>query len=291
MEDYARARAGFLQHLKGLNRSRHTQDAYGRDVAQFGQFIEEQGVCSVHDITPGHVSQWLGHLAEDQISGASRNRKFYALRTFFQYLIAIEYLARDPTENLTAPEMKKKAPRFLTKTEVKALQGVAQADPRNAAIVEVLLQTGLRVGELTAVTLDDVVFAEKNTVGHLRVQQGKGNKDRLVTLNTRAEKPIKRYLKVRPKSEHKTLFLSKRRARPLYPADVRAMLRRLYEEADIHDATVHTLRHTFCTHHAAAGTNLLVIQRAAGHASLTTTQRYLHLVEEMMAEQLEKNAL
>jgi site-specific recombinase XerD len=141
----------------------------------------------------------------------------------------------------------------LTKTEVKALQGVAQPDPRNAAIVEVLLQTGLRVGELVALAVGDVVFAQQNTVGHLRVRQGKGKKDRLVALNTRAEKAIKRYLKVRPRSEHSELFLSKRKAKPLYSADVRAMLRKLYAQADIHGATVRTLRHTFCTHHAAAG--------------------------------------
>jgi len=87
------------------------------------------------------------------------------------------------------------------------------------------------------------------------------------------------------------VFLSKRGKKPLYSADVRTMLHKYYAEADIHGATVHTLRHTFCTHHAAKGTNLVVIQRAAGHASLTTTQRYLHLVDRLMAEQLEENAL
>jgi site-specific recombinase XerD len=69
------------------------------------------------------------------------------------------------------------------------------------------------------------------------------------------------------------------------------MLHKYYKKAAIKGASVHTLRHTFCTQHAAAGTNLVVIQRAAGHASLTTTQRYLHLVDQMMEEQLEENAL
>ena len=77
----------------------------------------------------------------------------------------------------------------------------------------------------------------------------------------------------------------------MYSADARAMLRKYYAKAGIQGATVHTLRHTFCTHHAAAGTNLVVIQRAAGHASLTTTQRYLHLVDRMMEKSLEENAL
>ena len=291
MDDFEQARRSFLAHLAGLNRSRHTLDAYGRDVAQFGRFLQEKAVVSLTDVNPGHVSAWLAHLAEKEVSGASRARKFYALRSFFDYLVATGQLPHNPSRGLEAPQGAKKEPRVLTKTEVKALQGVAQPDPRNAAIVEVLLQTGLRVGELVALTLDDVVWAEENTVGHLHIRQGKGDKDRLVALNTRAEKALKRYLKVRPQSAHQELFLSKRKAKPLYSADVRAMLRKLYEQASIRGATVHTLCHTFCTHHAAAGTNLLVIQRAAGHASLTTTQRYLHLVEQMMGEQLEAHAL
>ena len=291
MVDFEQARHSFLAHLAGLNRSRHTLDAYGRDVTQFGHFLQEQAVASLADVTPGHVSSWLAHLAEKKISGASRARKFYALRSFFDYLVATGQLPHNPSRGLEAPQAAQKEPRVLTKTEVKALQGVAQPDPRNAAIVEVLLQTGLRVGELVALTLDDVVEAEVNTIGYLLVRQGKGNKDRRVALNTRAEKAIKRYRKARPESAHRELFLSKRQAKPLYPADVRAMLRKLYDQAGIKGATVHTLRHTFCTHHAAAGTNLLVIQRAAGHASLTTTQRYLHLVEQMMGEQLEAHAL
>jgi site-specific recombinase XerD len=291
VDQFLQAHVDFLGHLRGLNRSAHTLDAYGRDVAQFGRFLQEQSVSLLMGINTSHISSWLARLAEQGISGASRGRKFYALRSFFDYLVATGQLAHNPSRGLEAPQGAKKEPRVLTKTEVKALQGVAQPDPRNAAIVEVLLQTGLRVGELVALTLDDVVWAEENTVGHLHVRQGKGDKDRLVALNTRAEKALKRYLKVRPQSAHQELFLSKRKAKPLYSADVRAMLRKLYEQAGIKGATVHTLRHTFCTHHAAAGTSLLVIQRAAGHASLTTTQRYLHLVEQMMGEQLEAHAL
>ena len=123
------------------------------------------------------------------------------------------------------------------------------------------------------------------------VKQAKGKKDRRVPLNSRAEKALKRWLKVRPEAEYPHVFLSKRGKKPLYPADVRAMLHKYYAKAGIRGASVHTLRHTFCTHHAAKGTNLVVIQRAAGHASLTTTQRYLHLVDRLMAEQLEENAL
>jgi len=136
------------------------------------------------------------------------------------------------------------------------------------------------------------VWSETNTVAYLYIRQAKGKKDRRVPLNSVAEKALKRWAKIRPKeAEYPNVFLSKRGHKPLYPADVRAMLHKYYKKAAIQGASVHTLRHTFCTQHAAAGTNLVVIQRAAGHASLTTTQRYLHLVDQMMEDQLEENAL
>jgi len=291
MTDFQTARDDFLFHLSGLNRSRHTIDAYGRDVQQFGDFLASHGVTSLSEITPDHVSAWMAHLAERGLSGASRNRKFHALAAFFKFLVTTGRLDRSPTLALSAPTVEQHEPRVLTTTETKALQGVCRDDPRDAAMIEILLQTGLRVSELVSLTLDDVTWSEPDTVAHITVRQAKGKKDRLVPLNSRAEKALKRWLKVRPEAEYPHVFLSKRGKKPLYPADVRAMLHKYYAKAGIRGASVHTLRHTFCTHHAAKGTNLVVIQRAAGHASLTTTQRYLHLVDRLMAEQLEENAL
>ena len=292
MSSFESARTAFVDHLAGLNRSAHTISAYGRDLAQFGAWLREQGVGEMADISPEHVSGWMAALSAEGLSGSSRNRKFYALNSFFKYLVLTGQIDRSPTVGLDAPRVEQREPRVLTITEIKALQGVCRDDPRNAAMVEVLLQTGLRVSELVALEWDDVVWSEPDTVAYLHIRQGKGRKDRRVPVNSVAEAALKRWKKARPKeSECAHVFLSKRSDTPLYPADVRLMLHKYYQEAGINGASVHTLRHTFCTQHAARGTNLVVIQRAAGHASLTTTQRYLHLVDRMMENQLEKNAL
>jgi site-specific recombinase XerD len=291
MTDYWLARDTYLEHLAGLNRSDHTIAAYGTDLEQFGQFLLEKQVTDTGDIAPEHVSAWMAHLARRDLSGASRNRKFHALASFFSYLVATEKLERSPTTRLDAPDIEQREPRVLTTTEIKALQGVCRDDPRDAAMIEMLLQTGLRVSELVHLGMDDVVWSEPDTVAYLIIRQAKGKKDRMVPLNSRAERALKRWMKVRPKVDYPNVFLSKRGKNPLYAADVRNMLHKYYDRADIRGASAHTLRHTFCTQHAAKGTNLVVIQRAAGHASLTTTQRYLHLVKRMMEEQLEENAL
>ena len=293
MPSFESARSPFLDHLRGLNRSDNTIAAYGSDLAQFGAYLVEQNVVELDDITPNHVSGWMASLSAKGLSGSSRNRKFQALSSFFKHQVVTSQLVRSPTLGLDAPKAEQREPRVLTTTEVKALQGVCRDDDRDAAMVEVLLQTGLRVSELVALELDDVVWSETNTVAYLYIRQAKGKKDRRVPLNSVAEKTLKHWVnKVRPKNAgYDNVFLSKRGHKPLYPADVRAMLHKYYKRAAIKGASVHTLRHTFCTQHAAAGTNLVVIQRAAGHASLTTTQRYLHLVDQMMEDQLEKNAL
>ncbi len=285
------ARLTFVAHLTGLNRSEHTIAAYGKDLAQFEAFLAGQNVTEIGDVTATHVSTWLSALADQGLTGASRNRKFQALSAFFKHLAATGQIDRSPTLGLEAPKIEQREPRVLSLTEVKALQGVCQGNLRDAAMVEVLLQTGLRISELVALELGNIVWSETDTVAYLNVRQGKGKKDRRVPLNSIAEKALKRWVKARPKVDDEHVFLSRRSRKPLYPADVRLALHKYYKKAGISGATVHTLRHTFCTQHAARGTNLVVIQRAAGHASLTTTQRYLHLVDRMMEEQLEKNAL
>ncbi len=284
--------SAFLAHLRGLGRAVNTLAAYRHDLVDFLSFAAEQGASSVTDLAPTYASSWLATLADQGIVVSSRARKLNALHTFAKFLVLTNRINRDFTLGLDAPKVDQKEPRVLSKTEVKALQGVCASDERDAAMVETLLQTGLRVGELIALILDDVVWGSgQDTMSYMVVRHGKGNKMRRVPLNSRGERALKRWLKVRPKGGHPQLFLSKRQGKPLYSADVRAMLRKYYAKANIKGATVHTLRHTFCTHHAAAGTNLVVIQRAAGHASLTTTQRYLHLVDRMMEDALEEHTL
>jgi len=175
-------------------------------------------------------------LANQELSGATRNRKFHALVSFFKYLVATGKMERNPTAGLEAPAVEKKEPRVLSKTEVKALQGVSREDERDHAIIQVFLQTGIRVSEL---------------------------------VKSVAEKAVKRYLKARPQNEYRELFLSKKGEKPLHASDVRLRLHKYYGQAGIKGASAHTLRHTFCTRHAAQWTNIIVIQRAAGHASLT----------------------
>ena len=139
--------------------------------------------------------------------------------------------------------------------------------------------------------MDDVKFSTRTTVGYVRVQKGRGGKERMMTLNNAAEMAIKEYLAVKAKdTQHQELFHNNR-FKPCDPNVIGGIFKRYMERAGITGASFHSLRHTFATHSLRMGTNIIVIQEALGHKSLTTTQRYLHLVRELMDKQLTKNFL
>lgn len=181
----------------------------------------------------------------------------------------------------------------MTQAEYGRLKAAAAADPRGRAIVELFLQTGIRLSEATKLRIDDVVLAESRglpAIGSLRVS-GKGRKERTITLNSRACGALIDYLGTRPNAERLEALLVSKRGSGLTARSVQRIVGRLMVSAGITRASVHTLRHTFATHTVRKGTNLRVVQEALGHSSLQTTSRYVSLARELMDEQLEANAL
>jgi site-specific recombinase XerD len=170
---------------------------------------------------------------------------------------------------------------------------VACADvPRDAALIEVLLQTGLRIGEVAALHLADLTLPPRLTGAHtgaVRIR-GNGRKERTVTLNSKALQALTAYLAVRPAVDTPAIFVSRFR-RPLTVRAIRRVVKRHMAEAGIERASVHPLRHSFATHHVRQGTSLHVLQEALGHASLETTSIYVHLARGLMDEQLQAHAL
>ena len=183
---------------------------------------------------------------------------------------------------------------MLTEGEYKRLLEAVRHETRDAALVEVLLQTGMRLSELARLTLSDVelpakISRDQGSVGSVRIF-GKGRKERTVTLNWKACKAIKAYLAARPKVEDEHLFLTKF-GRGMGPRAIQYRVERYLKEADIQGASVHTLRHTFATHMVKKGTKLDVVRQALGHQDLKTTSVYVDLAREVMDKELQANAL
>lgn len=178
--------------------------------------------------------------------------------------------------------------------EYKRLQLAYSHETRDAAIIELLLQTGMRLSELVNLKVDDIELPRKITkdpfnVGSIHII-GKGGKERTITLNWKACKAIKAYLKVRPGVDYKELFITKF-LKPIGPRGLQNIVKKYLDEANIKNASFHTLRHTFATHQIKKGTNIRVVQEALGHESLQTTSVYISLARKLMDKELQEHAL
>ena len=284
------------EYLASRNLAPLTRLAYLRDLAELASFLHEhQQAILVDEVERRHLEAFLGHLDGRGLSGNYRRRKVAAIRSLFGFLEERGLVSVSPARKLLPPEREHHTPRFLTEREYKQLLDAVRHEPRDAAIIEVYLQTGMRLSEVSKLQVTDVelpvrISKEPGSVGAAHIM-GKGRKARTVTLNWKACKAIRAYRAVRPTdTDDPSLFLTKFK-RGIGPRSIELLVSKYLQEAGILGASVHTLRHTFGTHSVKRGTNLRVIQEALGHASLETTSLYVGLAREEMDRQLQENAL
>ena len=253
------------------------------------------GVTQTHQLNLAGLNAYLAELDKRGLAGYTRRRKTSSIKTFCQFLVVNEYVVKDPSLQLIPPKREETAQRVLSEREYKALQLAAANQPLAAAILEVLLQTGIRLSELTNLTIHDVQLPPKiskdaGNVGSLFIRKGKGRKDRVITLNYKACRAIKSYLAVRPSVDTPSLFISKF-GRGITPRGVEWLVHKYLDEAGIRGAKTHSLRHTFGTMMVKKKTSLPVVQEMMGHESLDTTRHYVQLAREMMDQEVQQNAL
>ena len=272
----------FIDHLKTQGRSSATVLAYGKDIEQLKNFLSDLERSKVHDISTKDLQAFMAKLSKEGYTPKSISRKTNSTKTFFRFLKINDFITDDPALLLEHPKFEMKPPRILTKTEYRALRDAARSDTRMSAIIELLLQTGIRIGELARLQLSDVKFGNQK-VGELHVPAGESYPERTVPLNKAAEAALKRYVEIRPKSKNETLFVTKT-GRPLLVRNIRTAIDRYFKLAGIKDAKVNDLRHTFVAHHLMSGTSLVLVSKLAGHKRLATTEKYLNLIQGRLEE-------
>lgn len=286
----------YLDHLKverGL--ARLTIDAYGRDLSRFAAFVGERGREDVDDVTPTDVTDFLIQLAEDGLAPRSRARTLVAVRGLCKHLVGERWLEADPSALIDAPRTARRLPGVLGEEAVARLIATPPDTPRgrrDAAMIELAYGTGLRVSELVSLPL-----AAVNThLGYVRVT-GKGNKTRLVPLNSAAMQRIERYVgEDRPACvkdpAERALFLTDRGG-PMTRQGFWKTLRGYARKAGIRlptgDVSPHKLRHSFATHLVENDADLRAVQAMLGHADISTTQVYTHVGQARMIEQARKH--
>jgi site-specific recombinase XerD len=274
----------FVEHLKGKKRTTSTVLAYGKDIEQLVEFLTDQKKANVHEVTAEDIRNFLLKLEKTGYTKKSLSRKLNSTKTFFRFLKIQEYITDDPASMVEHPKFETKPPRILSPMEYRALRDAARDDVRLAAIIEVLLQTGIRIGELANLKVDDVFSGQESKEGHLYIAPQENRPERTVPLNKSAEAALKRYMAVRPKTPNNALFVTKN-GKPLLVRNIRTAIDRYYRKAGIAGAKVNDLRHTWVAHHLSRGTSLLLISKVAGHKRLSTTERYLAIVQPPTGEE------
>jgi site-specific recombinase XerD len=263
----------FIGFLKKQGKASATILAYGNDIKQFVDYLtKEKKITQATSVLPEHIEDFKKYLAEKKYIAKSISRKLNSIKTFFRFLLSRGTIKNDPASIVAHPRYEPVPPRILSKIEYRALRDCARDDPRSAAIVEVLLQTGMRVGELARLTLDDISDKE------IKIAPYESNPGRVVPLNSAAKKALQRWLDFRPQTTSKNLFITKN-GKPLPVRNIRALFNRLFKKAGIENATINSLRHTFVAHQLMAGAPLELVQKIVGHKRLSTTEKYLELIK------------
>lgn len=240
-------------------------------------FLEELSKSQIHEVSKDDLQAFLTKMTSNGYTPKSLSRKINSTRTFYRFLKINEYVTDDPSLLVSHPRYELAPPRILTPTEYRALRDAARNDPRMFAVIEILLQTGIRIGELANLTLSDI---QGDT---LHIRPIEKHEERFVPLNRPAKEALKHYLEVRPQVKEDRLFVTKS-GKPFLVRNIRTAVERYFRLAEIKDAKVNDLRHTFVAHHLKHGVSLLVLSKILGHKRLSTTERYLEFVKDRAKE-------
>lgn len=310
----------FLNYSKSiLNKSPNTIKEYNYDLSNFFKFIklsdnisleEDFSKIEINDIsiddlkkiTLNDLHAYLAYLVDkNNAKPATRARKVASLKSFFNYMTAIEKkLPSDPSYNLETPKLGKRLPKYLSLEDSEKLLNVTKSDEkdnrnniRDYAIITLFLNCGMRLSELVSIDITDIDFSEEklNIIG-------KGNKERTIYLNKACIKVIKDYLAVRPTNNIKldsrnALFLSERKER-ISKRTVQHIVEKELQKAglDTSKYSVHKLRHTAATlMYQYGGVDIRTLQELLGHESISTTEIYTHVSNIQVRKAVEDNPL
>jgi integrase/recombinase XerD len=280
----------YLELERGL--SRNTLEAYRSDLLQYGAYLQQTGRDAL-SVDHAALAAFVGGLASPAdgrapAAATTIQRKVACLRSFYRHLRREELLDRDPTAELRGPPKGKRLPKVLSRDEVSQLlvqpQGAGPAALRDRALLELMYACGLRASEAVGIELDELDIE----AGVLRVT-GKGSKERIVPIGSKAVAALLAYLTVgRPLlvgiGESRRVFVNQR-GRGLTRQGLYKIVQRHARSAGLAEKmSPHTLRHTFATHLLAGGCDLRSLQEMLGHADIATTQMYTHLSAERLRD-------
>lgn len=262
----------FITNLSDKGRSPSTVLAYRADLEQLVDFAQKKNVGLPEGVTQELIEAFRDTLLAEKYTPKTVSRKLNAVKTFFRWLVDENHITKDPSQNVAHPKIQTSMPKYLSQLEYRALRDVVRDDARIAAIIEIILQTGMRISEVANLKTKDIKDSE------ISVEAYATQPERTIPLNKPAYDAIQRYQTERPKTDSPYLFVSKN-GKPLAVRNIRAAIDRYMQRSELPDYSVNDLRTTFIVENLKAGVDLVLLSHVVGHRRLSTTERYLELAE------------
>jgi len=264
----------FTDTLNKKGKSINTIVAYKGDINQLIIFLGKKQFTEVQSIGLKEIEDFKKDLTENGYTAKSVSRKLNSIKNFFSFLKDEGKISLDPSTEVKHPKYENDIPKILKPIEYRSLRDACRNDIRATAIVELMLQAGLRIKEIESLKIEDI---KENEVV---IESYESHSQREVPLNNSAKTALKRYLdEVRAdNSKNKNVFITKT-GRVLLARNIRSLLNRYFNKADIKGIKVNDLRNTFIVFQLKAGVPLDVVSQVVGHKRISTTEKYLELID------------
>lgn len=284
--DYVREYLAYLQVEKGL--AKNSVESYERDLSKLKTWAEKNGF-DLLKLTRNDLREWMIDLAGANLSENSKRRAVSALRGFYKFLQFDGHIAKNPAEDLIAPQKGFYLPKFLNRADIENLLLAPDVSQeiglRDRSILELMYACGLRVSEAA-----DLKFGDVNIDSGILTCKGKGGKTRKVPVGRSAIEWLKSYLILRRKKENieiSNIFVSGA-GKPINRQTIFLFIKEYAAKIGLEDVSPHTLRHSFATHLVQNSADIRSVQQMLGHADISTTQIYTHITDAHLRKTYEK---
>jgi integrase/recombinase XerD len=276
------------QFTRELDKSPLTIQTYRADIQQFITRLNANDltVTGAYHVTRSHINEYLSYLANKGRAGTTRSRKLVSLHLFFSYLVQEGVISHSPTAKVKRPRRERKPKHVLRPDEFQRMVGAARGSPRDYALLQLLLQTGIRVSELIAIRLSELGLEHKTLTIH-----GKGSKECIIPLEKKALHALQSYLVVRPKTTNHHLFLNYQ-GHGLSIGGVRKIVEKYLKRVGItKKISCHSLHYTCATNSAALWMNTFCLRTPLRHEHMRMSKKYMPIGTEELRKLMEVTSL
>lgn len=267
----------FINYLKRRGKAKSTLIAYKNDLSQLAESNLNKSLVDFNEVDIKHGLNFLQNTYT--LSAKTISRKLNSIRTFYKFLEEKKYIKSNPTLNISHPKFRVKKQRFLSRPEYLALKECSRDNYKIFVIIEFLLQTGVRIGELSRIKIKDLHLSGSRP--YVQIEQFGSNEERKVPINGKLSTELKIYLGQHKfaKKPNSPLFCTKT-GRSIEVRNIRGSIDRVIIKAKVRNACVNDLRNTFIVNQLSNGISLTTLAEVVGHKNIATTTRYLELLSK-----------